>query len=214
MHRGEFSYLKIIVDYWYMNKNIYSIIVLSFLLVGMNYLNAWTGPATTPSPTNPPNNNVAAPINIGGIEQVKAGDLGAANFIADNVTATNEVVSLTKMLSPEYCDETGLICTSGGSLGGAGLGSGQTWKSVTASRARNVWYQNTTSQPIFVSIRTNVGASMLYFNTSASDVGRIEIGGQDGASGTYDNLYGVIPAGGYYKEEGATPAVWAELSAP
>ncbi len=103
-----------------MNKNIYSIITLCLLLVGLNYLNAWTGPATSPLPTNPPNNNVAAPINVGGIMQVKAGDLGAATFIADNVVAANEVESLTKMLSPEYCDENGANCFDSLEVGAAG----------------------------------------------------------------------------------------------
>lgn len=63
-----------------MNKNIYSIITLSLLLVGMNSINAWTGPATSPAPTNPPNNNVDAPINVGNIDQVKNGGLGVSSL--------------------------------------------------------------------------------------------------------------------------------------
>jgi hypothetical protein len=91
------------------------------------------------------------------------------------------------------------------------IGIGQTWQDVLSSRDDDVWYQNTTSLPIFVAIRTGAGSSQLFFNTVASDTGRIQIGGSDGASGTFDNFYSIIPVGGFYKAEGVSPNLWSEL---
>lgn len=162
-------------------------------LLGYNFMSAqWQAPTATA-----PNNNTEAPINVSANYQAKLGDLGAV-----------------RMRAGEYCNADGTICVTAGAMGGGGLGVGQTWKNMLASRARNVWYQNTSGQPMYVAIRTSAGGSELYYNTVASDTGRIEIAGQDGDSGTYDNLYGIIPAGGFYKQIGTNPAVWSELSTP
>ncbi len=91
------------------------------------------------------------------------------------------------------------------------LGIGQTWQNVLSSRDDEVWYQNTTVRPIFIAIRTGAGSSTLFFNTVASDTGRITLGGSDGASGTNDSFYSVIPVGGFYKISGENPNIWAEL---
>jgi hypothetical protein len=91
------------------------------------------------------------------------------------------------------------------------LGIGQTWQNVLSLRDDDVWYQNTTSRPIFVGIQVNDPGGTLYVNTIASDTGRIQVGGSDGSSGTYDNFYSVIPVGIFYKAAGSSPRSWAEL---
>ena len=47
------------------------------MLTGASGLHAWTAP-----PSNPPLNNVAAPVNVGGTTQVKAGILGSTGFFS------------------------------------------------------------------------------------------------------------------------------------
>jgi len=78
------------------------------LLVGLNYLNAWTGP-----PANPPRNNVEAPINTSSNSQDKNGGLGVTTLVANEVQS-----SLVKAISPEsevwadkYCNENGENCS-------------------------------------------------------------------------------------------------------
>ena len=79
------------------------------LLVGLQYIDAaWTGPQ--PTGTIPPANNVAAPVNVGSITQVKSGDLGVSDFIADSVLSAGNVQSNTQMQSPKYCDLNGENC--------------------------------------------------------------------------------------------------------
>jgi hypothetical protein len=177
-------------------KKIINLVPLTLIVVGLlsyNFMSAqWSGPTATA-----PNNNIEAPVNVSASYQAKLGDLGAV-----------------RMRAGQYCDAAGTSCVSASALGGSGLGVGQTWKNVSGSRARNVWYQNTTGQPMYVAIQTNAGASWLMYNTVGSDTGAMQISGQDGSSGTFDNLYGIIPANGYYKLVGATQIAWTELSTP
>ena len=134
-----------------------------------------------------------------------------------NLVATDAVLSInnakgnvaTSQLGSGTADATTFL--TGAATWAGVLGIGQTWQNVTSLRNDDVWYQNTTNRPIFLAIRTDPGGSTLFFNTVASDTGRIQIGGQDGASGTYDNFYSVIPVGGFYKVAGENTDSWAEL---
>ena len=113
-----------------------------------------------------------------------------------------------------YCDMSGGNCFSGSDVGAgasSGLGIGQTWRSFTGIRATNVWYQNTTSNPISVYVWVSPGDGFLYANTVGSDTGAVQIAGPDNDSGTRDNLFGIIPAGHWYKQTGRTPTGWSEL---
>lgn len=97
------------------------------------------------------------------------------------------------------------------STGGSGIGVNQTWQNFTGSRATNVWYQNTTNSPISVYVWVSPGDGFLYANTVSSDTGAVQIAGPDNSSGTRDNLFGIIPAGHWYKQTGRTPTGWSEL---
>jgi len=110
---------------------------LSFLLIVVFGLMAYgfaSGQWTTP-PSNPPNANVAAPINVGSQPQVKTGNIGAQRFVA------NEAV-----WSDQYCDGSGENCSGGG------IGVNQTWRNLLPQRACGTTYNNTTGQPIMLSI--------------------------------------------------------------
>lgn len=82
-------------------KTIITLSTLVLLLVGFNYLNAWSA-----APQNAPQNNALAPINVGGIYQVKLGDLGAV-----------------RMRAGAYCDALGNNCVATTGLGGGGGGA-------------------------------------------------------------------------------------------
>ncbi len=134
-----------------------------------------------------------------------------------NLVATDAVLSInnakgnvsTSQLGSGTADATTFL--TGAATWAGVLGIGQTWQNVISLRNDDVWYQNTTVRPIFIAIQSDPGGSTLFFNTVASDTGRIQIGGQDGASGTYDNFYSIIPVGGFYKLAGENPNAWAEL---
>jgi hypothetical protein len=65
-------------------SNLVKTLILALLLgAGVSYLSAWTGPATSPLPNTPPNNNVPAPLNVGNSSQSKLGQL----FINTSVTS-------------------------------------------------------------------------------------------------------------------------------
>ena len=54
------------------------------------------------------------------------------------------------------------------------------------------------------------GGTMLV-NSSASDVGAVEVGSADGSSGTWDNGTTIIPVGWYYKTTLNPVLLWSEL---
>ena len=88
------------------------------------------------------------------------------------------------------------------------LGStAQTWQTVSASRAANVTYTNTTGRPIYVAIDTKVagGASALVVNgIYASYV--------TGGVYMFNNHCGVVPIGGTYSVTILTTGyIWTEL---
>lgn len=94
------------------------IAIILFLLVGTPILLAWTKPTL-----NPPQGNVAAPINTGANPQQKAGNLSAQSFSAF-VTGGNGgiVYAQNHMRSPRYCDASGGNCLIPGSSSGGGGG--------------------------------------------------------------------------------------------
>lgn len=128
---------------------------------------------------------------------------GTATFnIASPATNTNRTLTLP--------DATDTLATSSdvSAVSAVLLGVGQTWQNVSASRTNSTSYQNTTSKPIYVSIRVSNTATIL--QVSADGTNWVDVsnsgGGQAGA------VAAIVPPGHYYRFNGAGTIVsWAEL---
>ena len=81
-------------------KHLPFLIIALTLLIGLDYVGAWNVPGT-----NPPAGQVAAPLHTGVPAQSKAGLLGVLDLVSQQQVSAGD-----KMRSPEYCDETGLVC--------------------------------------------------------------------------------------------------------
>jgi hypothetical protein len=79
----------------------------------------------------------------------------------------------------------------------AGLGYNQTYQDVTASRANNTNYTNTTGRPIWVSVLTSGSAANAQTNRLYCD--NIIIADMNNDSNFQALLTGIIPPGSVYK---------------
>lgn len=87
----------------------------------------------------------------------------------------------------------------------ADLGVGQTWQNVTASRAANTNYTNSTDKPIMVSIYKSGGTDGYNLQIDG-----ITVGGMNNESLIGSNISAIVPAGSVYKFS-STFDIWAEL---
>ena len=100
-------------------------------------------------------------------------------------------------------DEAGTVLTSGGALpaidGSAlinlpvsGLGVGQTWTNVTASRAIGTTYTNTTGRPITVAVSPNASGALIgSFELNSLDVIYVQFTPSGGGGGS--SLVFIVP---------------------
>ena len=92
------------------------------------------------------------------------------------------------------------------------FGVGQTWQTVTASRAVNTTYYNTTGRTICVALSIFISASSAYnFYVNGIPIG--EAGG-NGAAAVRQTLTAIIPPGGYYSITSSgslSIETWSEL---
>jgi len=94
-------------------RQILILAIISIGLLGYSFIRAaWTAPTT-----NPPANNVTAPINVGATYQAKTGDLGAVRVRAGS-----------------YCDASGANCFTATEL----TNSSKSFHVCTDSRSNNV----------------------------------------------------------------------------
>ena len=110
--------------------------------------------------------------------------------------------------------QTNDLSATSGSLtidgAGVGVGAGQSWQDVRASRVLTTSYQNTTSLPIQVMV---ISSKQNSFEISSDNTTWVSFGNV-GASGAYDESRAVIiPVNHYYKVGTGVGAVeiWAEL---
>jgi hypothetical protein len=93
------------------------------------------------------------------------------------------------------------------------IGVGQTWQDLTASRARNTIYQNTTGKPIGVAITGRPNSSLAILEVSldgSSFLGELITLSANGTTGAST----IIPNGVYYRlsaSAGISALTWAEL---
>jgi len=88
-----------------------------------------------------------------------------------------------------------------------GLGDGQTWQDVEASRSDGVSYQNSTGRTIAVAIATSATASVQVSSDNINWVLLNDIGNDPSESG----ISFVVPDGNYYRTQGASIRTWVEL---
>jgi hypothetical protein len=114
-------------------------------------------------------------------------------------------------------DAQGRITAASSGVGG--LGIGQTWQDLTASRVLGTTYTNSTGKPIFVSvdcfwnIQNGIGA---YLYVDSVRVGHIQGGGGGGGtSPCYGTICAIVPDGSSYYVTSAFGTTniqyWAEL---
>lgn len=96
-----------------MKHNFTFLIIAVMLLIGLDYVGAWTAPGG-----NPPSQNVAAPVHTGTSTQTKAGNLAAANLFANTVSAND------RMYSDWYCNLAGTDCIDAATLTSLTSGGG------------------------------------------------------------------------------------------
>lgn len=81
------------------------------------------------------------------------------------------------------------------------IGVGQTWQSVTSSRAVNTTYTNSTDAPIFVTVTATPTTSHSYLSFTESDGGATYIltGNASSTTNIYPVLSFIVPAGSTYR---------------
>lgn len=98
---------------------------------------------------------------------------------------------------------------SGLSVPNKGVGIGQTYQDVTASRAGGTVYQNATGKPIQVLVtNVNNGALLVYVDSVNPPVQQIAF---RTSSTDWPELSFTVPAGFYYKVEIPAGFKWVEL---
>jgi hypothetical protein len=88
------------------------------------------------------------------------------------------------------------------------LGVAQSYSTTTLTT--NTWYQNNTGRAIAIYYQLSTGGGNAYVSTTAS--GGIQVGGQDGDGGTYDNGYFIVPDTHYYRTTGSSNRAASILS--
>jgi hypothetical protein len=89
----------------------------------------------------------------------------------------------------------------------AGIGVGQTWQDVTASRSEAVIYTNNTGKPIQVSITVSSSPTHHKLLVDGIIVSKII----DNAVAYQGSITAIVPNACTYKYTGGTPDNWAEL---
>jgi len=139
------------------------------------------------------------PLTTGvtGTLPVANGGTGAASLTANNVILGNGT-SAVSFVAPST---SGNVLTSNGttwtSAAAAGIGVGQTWTNVTASRATGTTYTNSTGKPIMVVVTPVASGSLIgTFNISGSAVGVVQFTPSGGGGGS--PFFYIIPNGVTY----------------
>jgi hypothetical protein len=141
--------------------------------------------------------------------------IGGDNTATKNFTFQSNTDGTMKLARGNAGATTQDILTvdaTGAVIGNMGVGAGQTWQNLTASRAVESTYTNTAGRPIALSI--------VIMLTNTSTYTQLQVGGVtvDETQGTSGGLYAyklqaIVPAGAAYKVTGGSPGLrsWMEL---
>jgi hypothetical protein len=99
---------------------------------------------------------------------------------------------------------TGLTFNNGSTQNVGGIGIAQTWQNVSASRAINTTYTNSTGKPIMVSVATPTN------NANNLLIDGIVVATAVYASVTPNTVSGIVPNGSTYSISGSFGS-WCEL---
>ena len=128
-----------------------------------------------------------------------AGTINALGLFNNTLTSTNTNQALTAAQGKLLKD----------ALDAASLGVGQTLTNVTASRAINTVYTNSTGKLIFVAIGKTNQTSDMQLNVNGVQFGYASGSNEDSQSKT---LYAIVPSGATYGTVGLSGFVfWSEL---
>ena len=151
-------------------------------------------------------------LNVTGTVAVANGGTGLTTLTANNVLLGNGT-STPSFVAPSTA---GNVLTSNGTTwvsGTAGIGSGQTWQDLTASRDGNITYTNSTGKPIQVIISSYSVASSGFTYTTVDGViiAKTRNRGTNDV-GTTSAISFIVPNGQTYSLTGSISIDhWAEL---
>lgn len=143
--------------------------------------------------------------------EVASGGTGNSTLLANGVllgNGTNAIQTIAPGTSGNVLSSNGTTWVSSTPAGG--IGSGQTWQDVTASRVSGTTYTNSTSTPIQLAITTyKVGNSPTNFYIGGVRVGFTNaIGTNEVGNWTVSSF--IVPVGSSYRVDGGFD-LWVEL---
>ena len=180
---------------------------------------AWTYSSTTITLTVASHSLIVGDtIEVNGLTTTDTGTGATTTYVPNGVwtvsatttTSISYVVSTAPTVTNKSVSSATVkgITLVNGVYGGVGVG--QTWQDVTASRAVGVTYTNTTGKPIMCAIQhTQGGGTVLTVTISGVS---FYVGSAGGATATSDTDTFIVPSGGTYSITGASSSLkWLEL---
>lgn len=164
------------------------------------------GKATTDTLTN----KSIAVTQLTGTLPVANGGTGVTTSTGTGavVLGTSPTLTTPALGTPSALVGTNISGTSNSFV--AGIGVNQTWQNLTASRAINTTYTNSTGKPIVISVRGTVAGGGMSV-TITVDGSVVLLGSYSASAGAGSGMPGlmVVPVGSTYKADVAT--FWWEL---
>lgn len=177
--------------------------------------NGGTGASTAASARS----NLSVPSATGsgasGTWSIDISGNSATSSVASNPASGGSFITSSNIGSQSVSYATtsgnGGVTSVNGSTGAVTVpsaGVGQTWQNLTASRATNTPYTNSTGKPIQVCVYSGDNTGLYYFKVDGVNVAIISAG-----SGTYayGNCSVIVPNGSTYQTSGGSITLWSEL---
>jgi len=177
------------------------IFISVFLVFGKVYAGEWANIAT--SSNTVPGHICDVNISPLGNYDIDCPETNPEIIASGVISATG--ISVTGTISTTSLTVNGAAVTGGG---GSGLGVGQTWQDVSASRAVNTSYQNNTGKPILVSIMQDWGSEQ-FLEVSPDNANWVKVGVFNAKR--KNNVQTIVPDKWYYRSGAFSSGIWSEL---
>lgn len=196
----------------YLTESIKILVIMALVVVGVGFVQAWTGPTATP-----PNGNTPAPINVSDVTQEKMGIFGSHGFFSlgtgwfsTSTRASWPPANLTLGINgtvgaKQYCDDNGLNCKTITELGGSSTTTPPSAGSCSASDIYDSGWVTIPANKMGlaasqgITLNHNLGTvdTIVYLETndpgtygiSNQEEGGVSIVGQNGISGWYGGFW-------------------------